>query len=271
MRRLLPIDNPKYIVFSDFDATYLSHVMTEYDRTCLKKLESFLENKAHSLGLLFGFVSGSSREGIIAKMRDYNLSVFPHFIAGSLATEVTYECRNNKGKYDHEWEEIMKKEYCQERIKILIKKLQENSIYLIPQSSKNNTCYKKSYYYSSINSQNIDQIRSLIQKRAREFKVAVNFSACNPTIGDPAGSYDVEFIPLKAGKHQLVKTFLQKYNLKKENGYAFGDSENDIKMLKTVKNGYLVANAVACPRKWKIPITTKQYAEGILEILERLP
>ena len=50
--------------------------------------------------------------------------------------------------------------------------------------------------------------------------------------GDPENSYDVDFIPLRTGKPYIVDFILDKFAIERENSFAFGDSGNDVDMLK---------------------------------------
>jgi kanosamine-6-phosphate phosphatase len=100
---------------------------------------------------------------------------------------------------------------------------------------KNNSRYKLSYYYFSVSNKSLAKVKNLIRTKAHQMHLGTNISACNPLNGDPPNSYDVDFIPINSGKSNVVKRLLQKYDICRENSYAFGDSENDIKMLKTVK------------------------------------
>lgn len=54
----------------------------------------------------------------------------------------------------------------------------------------------------------------------------------------------VEFIPKDVNKAKGIEKILEYTNILKENAYAFGDSANDIDMIKYVKYGVAMGNAV---------------------------
>lgn len=270
MDRLPTIDKPRYLIFTDFDETYLSHKMNKKDRMMLHKLEIFLQENCQKLSLMFGFVTGSSFSHLIRKMEKYELKIFPHFIASSLGTEVSYECSSLQGMKDKEWENYIQKSFCRNKVSYLIESIQNLGVSLIPQPPQNNTQQKMSYYYLSNQHDDIQKIKKIIEEKVIQLGLGVNISRCNPLTGDPENAYDIDFVPRESGKQNFVKTFLHKYGVCKENAYAFGDSENDIKMLKSVSHGYFVANAITSPEKWKLKVTSESYAGGILEILTTL-
>lgn len=270
MDRLPPIDNPKYVIFSDFDATYLSHGVNLRHNFPLQKLECFLKEYCQQIGLIFGFVTGSSYFDLKRKMEDHGLELLPHFIASSLGTEISYECKRTQGQKDQTWEIAHRHSFNLEKITNLVNYLQSNGIELIKQPNKNNSQYKISYYYFPTSDQSLSKAKNLIRKKSQQLGLGINISACNPLNGDPANSYDIDFIPINSGKSNVVNWLLQKYGICRENSYAFGDSENDINMLKTVGNGYLVANAIISSKKWKLKKTEGCYAKGIFEIITNL-
>lgn len=86
--QLLPnVEDPKYIVFCDFDETYYPHSMSHERQKDLYELENYLEAKSINEELVFGWVTGSSTESILHKMEQGGFRFFPHFIASDLGTE----------------------------------------------------------------------------------------------------------------------------------------------------------------------------------------
>lgn len=61
---------------------------------------------------------------------------------------------------------------------------------------------------------------------------------------------------------------LDKYNLKREDAFAFGDSGNDLRMLQAVKHGYLVENATEEAKNAHRKIATGPYSNGIISTLK---
>lgn len=63
---------------------------------------------------------------------------------------------------------------------------------------------------------------------------------------------------------------LEKYNLNTERAIAFGDSGNDVRMLQTVGNGYLLKNATQEAKNLHHLITDSEYSKGITNTLKKL-
>ncbi|MDF2083091.1 hypothetical protein [Bacillus pseudomycoides] len=65
--RLPEVENPKFVVFCDFDETYYPHDMDESKRNNMKLLEEYLYEQGSNGHLVIGWVTGSSLEGSVAK------------------------------------------------------------------------------------------------------------------------------------------------------------------------------------------------------------
>lgn len=264
---LEPVGLPTYVVFCDFDETYLAHENTGEQKFWRSKLEEFLFTNCQHLGLLFGFVTGSNIDTVFSKLRKYELNIVPHFIASSLGTELTYfDSHNAVGSLDQDWEKTLSESnYRKKTLALLIKELEEkHKIALDPQTLLGNSKYKNSYYYYMNESKSAHEILECIRCLAKNYEMNVNISCCNPLAGDPLNAYDIDFIPDRAGKNQVVKYLLSKNKISPENSFAFGDSGNDIEMLKMVGHGYLVANATEEAKTNHGRILEQPYAEGIL-------
>ncbi|BBP86934.1 hypothetical protein BsIDN1_05520 [Bacillus safensis] len=111
-------------------------------------------------------------------------------------------------------------------------------------------------------------IYHLSKTLAKERGVAVNINKCNPLAGDPADCYDVDFLPVGTGKDEIVRFMLNQYDLSKDQGFAFGDSGNDLRMLQSVTHGFLVQNATAEAKRHHHQICHHGYAKGIYETLK---
>lgn len=109
-----------------------------------------------------------------------------------------------------------------------------------------------------------------IKEIAEQYQVGVNINRCNPLAGDPEDCYDVDFIPIGTGKDEFVKFILGKYDLRRENAIAFGDSGNDLKMLKAVQHGYLIQNATEEAKKAHSMLVQGEYSIGILNTLKHI-
>ncbi|WP_046173605.1 HAD-IIB family hydrolase [Domibacillus indicus] len=269
---LPPVRNPKYIVFCDFDETYYPHTMSNKRQQDLYELEDYAKQKSEEGTLVIGWVTGSSIESILDKMKRGGLRFFPHFIASDLGTEITYFSEHNFGRQDMEWHSrTVSENFTKEKIEEIVTFLHEkNNILLSPQTQLGSSRYKYNYYYKE-QSEIVDEENLLAIKAAgKKYRVAVNINRCNPLAGDPEDSFDVDFIPIGTGKDQIVRFMLAKYHLQPENAFAFGDSGNDLRMLETVKYGYLVQNATQEAKNAYSAIAKGQYSEGIMNTLKSI-
>ncbi|MCY8318788.1 HAD-IIB family hydrolase [Bacillus vallismortis] len=270
-KTLSKVEHPKYIVFCDFDETYFPHTIDEQKQQHIYELEDYLEQKSKDGELQIGWVTGSSIESILDKMGRGKFRYFPHFIASDLGTEITYFSEHNFGQQDHEWNSRINESFSKEKIEMLVKQLRENeNIFLDPQTQLGKSRYKHNFYYQEQDEINDEKNLSAIENICEEYGVSVNINRCNPLAGDPEGSYDVDFIPMRTGKHEIVKFMLEKYNLNAENAIAFGDSGNDVRMLQAVGNGYLLKNATQEAKNLHHLISDSEYSKGITNTLKKL-
>lgn len=270
-KTLSHVEQPKYIIFCDFDETYFPHKIDNQKQQDIYELEDYLVQKSKSGDILIGWVTGSSIESILDKMRRGRFRYFPHFIASDLGTEITYLSDHNFGEQDTEWNSRINQDFSKEKIERMVKHLQENNnIFLNPQTQLGLSRYKHNYYYQE-QDETIDKKNLLvIESFGKEQGVSVNINRCNPLAGDPEDSYDVDFIPIGTGKDEVVRFMLKKYNLDPGNAIAFGDSGNDIRMLQAVKNGYLLKNATQEAKSAFPNVSEDEYSKGIKITLNKI-
>ncbi|MBY6037688.1 HAD-IIB family hydrolase [Fictibacillus nanhaiensis] len=272
LKRVNEVRNPRNIVFFDFDETYFPHEIDSYRYEKLSELEDYLLQKAEEKQLVFGWVTGSSIESVINKMEKGRLTLLPHFIASNLGTEITYFYDNCFNKEDSTWEKMLNdKEFSSSVVESIVNVLyKEHGIMLEGQTNLGGSKYKKNFYYReespSIDVLNLETIRRLANNKG----ILVNINKCNPMAGDPEDCYDIDFIPLGTGKDKIVEFMLNKYQVTKNNAYAFGDSGNDLLMLNSVENGFLVENATVEAKSKHSKISLGSYSEGILNTLHSL-
>ncbi|MFJ7747085.1 HAD-IIB family hydrolase [Peribacillus sp. NPDC097295] len=268
---LSPVDRPKYIIFSDFDETYYPHNMNDMRQKELYELEEYLKEKSIDGELLFGWVTGSSMEMVLNKMKKGNLRYFPHFIASDLGTEINYFSECNLGEPDLEWNSRLKNsEFSKEKIEEIVDYLWNINIFLNPQTQLGGSQYKRNYYYKVQNDIADKENLLAIKTIGEQYGVSVNINRCNPLAGDPEDSYDVDFIPNGTGKDEIVRFMLDKYNLTSKYAIAFGDSGNDLSMLRTVGQGYLLENATQEAKNAYGRQTKEQYSQGITKTLKSI-
>ena len=271
-KQLSVVENPKYIVFCDFDETYYSHNLDRKKQQKLYELEDYLVQKSEKQQLMFGWVTGSSIESVLEKMEKANFRFFPHFIASDLGTEITYFSRQKFGLSDSDWDlRLEKTNFSIAKVQEIIQSLQEDyQMYLEAQTQLGSSRFKNNFYYKEQN-KTIDEYNlSVIRKKAEQNGISVNINKCNPLAGDPEDSYDVDFIPFGTGKDKIVAFMLNKYGVSLGNSFAFGDSGNDLQMLKSVKHGYLVENATGEAKSFHSNVAMGEYSEGILNTLKSI-
>jgi kanosamine-6-phosphate phosphatase len=269
--RMLPnIPHPKRVVFCDFDETYFAHEPSARNIEAQGRLEDYLAKKCLSAGILFGFVTGSSLGEVLQKMERSNLALLPHFIASDLGTEITYFDRNAMCLPDLNWQaEMAASGFTKEAVERIAESLRLQGVLLKPQPEVKVAAFKKSYYLENQGMEVDRKAISLIHRWATAHSLGLNISRCNPKAGDPVGSYDIDFIPRLSGKEQVVHYMLSRYGLIPGDAYAFGESGNDVPMLKAVGNGFLVANATEEAKSLHDLVAPESYAEGILQVLEQ--
>lgn len=261
-------NKPEFAIFSDFDETYRPN--SEIDRLdCgIKELENYLLYLKNQLDFVFGWISGSNLNSIINKCQNY-LELLPHFISSSLGTEL-YWCEGTEIIEDAIWKnKLLESGFSAIKVESILKKLSSYNITLIKQDSDSQGFFKISYYYKSNDNQNFDF--RIMNNLAEEIGIAVCISPCNPAAGDPVGFFDVEFIPNNCGKSKVVEYILQKMNINKRKTIAFGDSCNDLEMLKTVQHGFVLSNADnALKLKYQNNILTEKYCYGIISGIKKI-
>lgn len=268
---LINIDDPQYLIASDFDETYLPTEITDNQKQSLRALEEYLTQQCQRKKLLFSWITGSSLPSLFKKASRSGVKIYPKYIAASLATEIYV--LNEDGRYgaDENWQKYLQKSsFSPARVKDMVKKLSLCNVELIEQHKTNQSQYKVSFYYKSqtqaLDIVNIQQLKDI----AASFSVGVNISVCNPMSGDPQGHYDVDFTPIESGKVNAVKYLLKATGVKQAKTIAVGDSGNDLDMLKYVDNGFLVGNSTQEAKNAFATIESGEYSEGILAGLKRI-
>ncbi|WP_316412094.1 HAD-IIB family hydrolase [Mesoterricola silvestris] len=268
--RLLPgMPKPRWIVFCDFDETYFAHDRSAQNWKAKVRLEDYLTATCPSTGILFGLVTGSSLEEVLQQMGGSQMTLLPHFIASDLGTEITYFDQNVTCRPDWTWRDRMASSgFSKEAVRRMVEALRLKGVDLKPQPELRVAAYKKSYFLEGRDPEGDQKALSLIRELAAANALGLNISRCNPKAGDPEGSYDIDFIPVPSGKERVVQYLLSQNGLAAEDAYAFGESGNDIPMLKVVRHGFLVANATEEAKALHDQVTGEPYAGGILQVLE---
>ncbi|GGB07972.1 HAD-IIB family hydrolase [Macrococcus hajekii] len=248
---------------SDFDETYFAH-----DRSNAEDVAALTQFLSTQTDLLFGIVSASTLDMITSCLDEMQME-YPHFISSNSGTELYYY-KEGELIYDQSYEEVLLEQgFSKTTIIETVEQLEQEGIHLELQALFVNAPFSRNYYYYETEAEQDKLHLERIRNIATQHGLIVNISKCNPLIGDPANAYDVDFFPQRAGKDAIVRYLIQKYDIDFEQTYAFGDSGNDIKMLKAVKHGYLVSNATAEAKSLYPHHASHPYNKGILSILQK--
>lgn len=249
------------LVCFDFDETYFPHACTPNQLASVRRLEDLLERYSHHLSTMW--VTGSSLESLQAKVEQANLRFWPHRIASSLGTELYRIDLDGTFSLEKSYQASFPSDFVS-RVERVASQIGQMQVELEAQPGFGTSPWIRSYYLR-------DQIGSwseTFRMLADQEGIAVNISRCNPKAGDPMDAWDIDFYPLHAGKESSVRYVCATASFSRKDAYAFGDSGNDLGMLVHVGKGYLVGNATEQAKQMYPKMTTKPYAEGILEVLE---
>ncbi|QDI90831.1 HAD-IIB family hydrolase [Salicibibacter halophilus] len=264
------VNQTQFIVYADLDETFYSHQITNEEETSIKAFENYMECLVKRHQVLFGVITGSNLDSVIQKLENGSHQIMPHFIACDLGTMLYWVNKNGEFLPDQAWvDRLMKTNFTQSTVNAIIQNLESlYNIEMTAQTQLGSSSFKKNYYYYMIDdhtdTKNIEMIRDL----AHNQELGCNINICNPLAGDPEGAYDVDFIPQNTGKAAIIEFINQKFQVDRENTFAFGDSGNDLEMLSKVEHGYLLDNATIDAKKQHEKITTDPYTKGILNILK---
>lgn len=251
----------RVLVCFDFDETYFPHACSVDQLERLRQLEDFLDVHSHRFSTMW--VTGSSLETIREKMARADMRYFPHRIAASLGTELYQVTESGRLELDADYSSRFPDDFS-DRVTQVVDRL-GRTLTIEPQTNLGTSGWMHNYYYFGESEDELEHIRS----SARDFGIAVNVSRCNPLAGDPADAYDIDFIPQGAGKIAAVDYVCDRYTFQTEHAYAFGDSGNDLGMLRYVGNSYVLGNGTEEAKREHGRVTEGMYADGILEVLHR--
>ncbi|WP_144557754.1 HAD-IIB family hydrolase [Shouchella miscanthi] len=260
------------LVFCDFDETYFAHECTAKQRKDIQQLEDFLQEASQQYGFQIGWITGSDTCHLLSKVKQAGMRFSPHFICSNLGTDVFHVLIDGKIESNKLWEKSLPNriEFHRMSAEVVSELKNMYQIELVSQSQYGQSAYKKNYYYFIRSSSLTAYHMNVIKQVASLYGVGLNINRCNPKAGDPTYAYDVDFVPKEASGKDAVAAFMcQWFNVHVDDTLAFGDSGNDIKLLKFVKHGYLVGNATSEAQKKHNQMTNGSYTEGILEMLKK--
>lgn len=166
------------------------------------------------------------------------------------------------------WTEIIKVSgFSRRDVEDLISELKSTyNIVLHEQTQFGQSGYKMNYYYYPVSAARTPYDLNVIRHLAANHGIGININICNPKAGDPEHAYDVDFIPTGTGKKAAVQFLMDYCQVLPSKTWAFGDSGNDIEMLRMVAHGYLLQNATAEAKSYHNNVAPYPYAEGILHV-----
>jgi kanosamine-6-phosphate phosphatase len=257
-----------YLILFDFDETYYPHERTKEQLQSVYQLEQYLQSLAAEKHVKIGWVTGSSLEHVINKMDLANMMYYPHFIGSNLGTQLIEVSENGEFLPVQKWnQQIDLSSFSSSAVYDLIQECQSQyNIKLVEQTQFGQTNIKYNYYYFHESTTKTAYDLNIIRHLAKRSSIGININRCNPKAGDPENAYDIDFIPFGSGKKAVANFMMDYYKVSFENTIAFGDSGNDIDMLKGVKHGYLVHNATEEAKGLHDNIAQFSYADGILDV-----
>lgn len=255
------------IVCCDFDETYLPFGQINKEQSGISCLEHFIENNNEKLGLIIGWITGSSLTAVLRKSKGY-ITKFPHFIASSLGTEF-YWVEDGNIIESQNWIKLIDETgFDKNNIQNIVDTLEKEGLRLDMQNRDYQGKYMGCYYYR-ISERERDDLAT-IEVTAARFKMKVLYSKCNPAAGDPEDSYDIHFVPFCCGKKEALLFLQKEFNIPTSSIWAFGDSFNDFEMLHCAGNAFLVGNADPEAKKLFPSVLTSSYCTGIREKLQEM-
>lgn len=255
--------HPQYLLFLDLDETLVDN--QNFNPIWIKKLESLLLDLYDRKIALFGILTGCNYLEAQNKICKCGLSIKPDFISVGFGTEIYYSPDKESYIIDKGWQNNISKSYSKSEVNLIIDCLNQFGIHLEEEKRSFNILKDSYFYYENTNSKyDLKIIRNL----SRKHKLKVIISKCNPDIGDPADAYDIDFIPNQCGKEKIAHYLLKKFQVKKNNVFAFGDSKNDLNLLKYVGHGYAVSNATPELMSYQINTCAYDHSHGIYYVLK---
>ena len=276
----MDIKNIKYIAL-DFDGTLLND-----DLEILPKTKEALL-KVQDKGINLIVASGRPVEGIIKYAKELKIDKHHGLIIASNGA-IIYDCLEEK--------DIFENKFSAEEVKYILEKLKKFEIYpflvtetdLYVDNIESSTLETKSHlgktnvieWEASLGNYKVNEVGDLatyvnfpvykinasadpdyIDKHFKEFDKEISDVAyCARTL-----SFSLEFIKKGISKGHA----LEKINAKPEEIIAFGDSMNDLEMMKYAKYGVAMKNAMPEVKDIAFEITDSNNDEGIYKFLEK--
>jgi kanosamine-6-phosphate phosphatase len=264
------VQRPSFAVFSDFDESFFAATQTPQTGHDIHALRYWLQANVTRHDILFGFVTGSNIESVLEKLARVSAAFLPHFIGSSLGSEIHLVIDGTLTACHRFSAGMCSPLEFEGALQHLTRSLKARGYQLDPQPPSNHSALKRSFYLHNPHADAHRAFIDVLEPLADVCGLHVNCHLCNPVAGDPEGSLEVDITPRGAGKAAVVRHVMDQHNIPRSHTWAFGDSCNDLGLLRAVGNPYCLANATPELRT-SIPACTSQcYAGGILEVLQRV-
>lgn len=262
------VDAPRWLVFSDFDETYLAHDGSPERRRDRRALEQFLIEYARPLGIVFGWVTDGPIDSVAATYQAHGLRIVPHFVASSWGAELDFFSREEGRRSAAEWDARMGVSgFSLTLVTEARDELAQHGVRL--EDRKDSGPRMDSFVFVPPVKQRANELAALVHRVAERHFVDVHVGPCHPALGEAEGAYSVDFVPRGANKRNVVQFVMERVGAPRIRTMAFGDDVGDIEMLCAVEHGYLVDNATSEARRRFARTAGASYARGILDMMER--
>lgn len=257
-------ESPGWLIVSDFDETFMPAQPSREAEAGIDRLHDLLDGLRRRHRVLFGWATGNSRAAVMEKMRRY--PAFPwDFALTSLGTELYWQ-RAGGVEEDASWPRQGADDF-EQRVARMAELLGQHGLQMPAQPSAFQQKRIRGYYLAADGhaAAAIERIRQLCAQVGLEASI----THASPAAGDPEAVYDVAILPPGCGKKQGVDFIAARHAVDPGRVIVFGDSCNDIEMLRGYPHGYLVGNALAQARAAFERVVDGIYCHGIVDGLHR--
>jgi kanosamine-6-phosphate phosphatase len=262
------VEAPRWVVFADFDETYLAHDGAPERRRDRRALEQLLIEEARARGIVFGWVADGPIEDVAEAVGAHGLRVVPHFLASSRGAEMELFSREGGRRQVPEWDaRFAMTTFSRARASAAAFDLERRGLRLEKRARSGRRIER--YRMEPTRVARMGEIFAWVRQAAERHGIAAYAGPCHPAIEGQDGGYEIDFIPRGAGKRHVVEFVLERLGLPRGRALAFGDDVADLEMLHAVEHGYLVDNATDEVRRRFSRTAGSSYARGILDVIER--
>jgi kanosamine-6-phosphate phosphatase len=262
------VDAPRWLVFADFDETYLAHDGSPERRRDRRALEQLLIEYAKPLGIVFGWVTDGPVDTVSEIFHEHGLRIVPHFIASSWGAELDFFSREDGRRSAAEWDARMGVSGFS--LALVSEARDELANLGVRLEDRNDGGPKMDrFIFVPPPKQRVSEVIAQVHRIAEKHFVDVHVGLCHPALGYPEGAYFVDFVPRGANKRNVVQFIMERLGVPRIRTMAFGDDIGDIDMLCAVEHGYLVDNATSEARRRFSRTAGSSYARGILDTMQR--